>query len=239
MGLHWVINFCNNTRFILKTDDDVVVNIYKLVHFLTEIGSDPKQATGFLYCNFEGRGYGEPPIRRSKSKFYMNTTYYKYDLYPPYCHGPGYVFSIDVAVRLLESTKKVPLFKFEDVFMGFCAKVAGIEPQTNFLGFYVDISPDSWKPFHWDIIKHLGTIFKTNATQFEDSPQQKSIAHYRTLCIFSIVALVLASMICILLVICFVPSLCKNTFRFSQYVIHIAIFRIRLFIVRLVKLYAH
>ena len=235
MGLHWVNNYCNNTRFVLKIDDDVVVNIYKLLHFLTEIDSDPKQASGFLYCNVQGRGYGELPIRRNDSKFYMNTTDYKYDLYPPYCQGPGYVFSIDVAVRLFESTKKVPLFKFEDVFMGFCAKVAGIEPQTNFFGFYVDIPRDSRKPFHWTILKHLGTPFKTNATQFEDSTQQNSIAYYRRLCIFSIVALVLASMICIILVICFVPCLCKNIFRFSQYVIYIAIFRIRLFIVRLVS----
>lgn len=235
MGLHWATHFCNNTRFVLKTDDDVVVNIYKLVHFLMEIDNDPKQSSGFLYCNIEGQEHGVLPIRRNDSKFYMNTTDYMYDLYPPYCHGPGYVFSIDVAVKLLISTKKVPFFKFEDVFMGFCTKTAGIEPQNNYFGFYVDIPNDNWKPFHWTLLKHLGTNFKTNAIQYEDSPQQNSINYYRVLFIFSIIALILVTMVCIIFVMWTVPWLCKSMFRFSKYVIHKYCFRIQLYIASLIE----
>ena len=227
MGLHWVNNFCNNTRFILKTDDDVVVNIYKILHFLIEIDNDPTKNTGFLYCNVEGGRQGAVPIRRSNSKFYMNTTDYKYDLYPPYCHGPGYVFSIDVAVKLLNSTKIVPFFKFEDVFMGFCIKAAGIVPQNDFFGFYIDISHNSWKQFHWTILKHLGNAFKTNATQFEDTPNQKSISHYRSFFSFIIIAMVFMGFICILLAIWLVPWFCKTIFLFSQYAIPISLSRIR------------
>ena len=215
MGLHWVNNFCNETRFVMKTDDDVVVNIYKLVHFLIEVDSKIRAASGFLYCNVEGRGHGVAPIRRNESKFYMNETEYRYDLYPPYCHGPGYVFSFDVAARLLESTKRVPIFKFEDVFMGFCTKTAGIEPQQSVFGFYIDISNDDRKPFYWTILKHLGTKFKTNATQYEQSPIQNSIIYYKILCLSSIIAVALLIVMSILCIFWFVLWLYRNGLRFS------------------------
>ena len=193
MGLHWVTNYCNSTRFLLRTDDDVVVNIYKLVHFLKEIGSGSK-SSNFLYCNVEGQGTGVLPIRNQYHKFYVNTTDYKYDLYPPYCHGLGSVFSVDVATKLLEASKRVPFFKFEDVFMGFCAKVAGIEPQNSFFGFYMDIDeepqskPFYWtivkhldrKPFHWAILKHLhGKPWKIKSKEFKLSRVQNGIFFYR------------------------------------------------------------
>ena len=215
MGLHWVNNFCNQTRFVMKTDDDVVVNIYKLVHFLIEVDSNTRAASEFLYCNVEGRGRGVAPIRRNESKFYMNATDYRYDLYPPYCHGPGYVFSFDVAARLLESTRKVPFFKFEDVFIGFCTTTAGLEPQHSVFGFYIDISNDDWKPFHWTILKHLGTKFLTNATQYEQFPIQNSIIYNKLLRLSSISAVALLTVMSILCIFWCVPWLYRKVFRSS------------------------
>ena len=235
MGLHWATNYCNTTRFILKTDDDVVVNIYKLVHFLKEIDSGPKQTSGFLYCNVEGQGYGVLPIRSDKSKFYMNETDYVFDLYPPYCHGPGYVFSVDVATQLLESTRKVPFLKFEDVFMGFCTRVAGIEPRNNFFGFYVDIFYNNWKPFHWTVLKHLGRAFETDSKQYEYSPVKKSITYYRILLFLIILGALLVCILCLSFVVCFIPWVCKRLFRFSRYAIPAIIVHVRNLNIRFVR----
>ena len=235
MGLHWATNYCNTTSFILRTDDDVVVNIYKLVHFLREIDIGPKQTSGFLYCNVQGQGYGVLPIRTDKSKFFINKTDYMFDLYPPYCHGPGYVFSVDVATQLLESTRKVPFLKFEDVFMGFCTKIAGIEPLNNFFGFYVDISYDYWKPFHWTVLKHLGRAFETDSKQYEYSPVKKSITYYRILLFLIILGGLLVCILCLSFVVCFIPWICQRLFRYSRYAIPAIIVRVRNLNIRLVR----
>ena len=37
-ALHWIVTFCNRTRFVLKTDDDAVVNMRALLKHLGDIG---------------------------------------------------------------------------------------------------------------------------------------------------------------------------------------------------------
>ena len=184
MGLHWVTNYCDKTRFVLKTDDDVMVNIYKLIHFLQEIDSRHSNNSKFLFCNIEGEGTGVLPIRNERSKFYIDNKEYSPGVYPPFCHGPGYFFSYDVARRLYESTKQVPLVRFEDVFMGFCAKVADIKPVNHFLGFYMDISNESSKPWEWTILKHFGRnkVSWNNAWQeIKTNTVHHSILYYKSL----------------------------------------------------------
>ena len=223
MGLHWVTNYCNSTRYVLRTDDDVVVNTYKLVHFLREVDSG-SQSSKFLYCNVEGQGIGVLPIRNKYHKFYVNMTDYKYDFYPPYCHGLGSIFSMDVATRLLVASKRVPFYKFEDVFMGFCVQVAGIEPRDSFFGFYMDIDeepqikPFYWtlwkrfemKPFHWAILKHLhGQPWRIKSKEFELSPIQHGIIYYRILLILIIISAVSVCFMAILLILYLLPRCCK------------------------------
>ena len=154
MGLYWVNKYCSNTKFVLKVDDDVIVNIQKLIKFLQEVFSDTLTYPGFLYCNVQG--HGTAPIRRKSSKFYIKYTEYALNLYPPYCHGPGYVFSYAVASKLFQTTKRVPFLRFEDVFIGFCAKVAGIELRDNVFGFRIDVSKNPVKYFDWVVLKHFG-----------------------------------------------------------------------------------
>ena len=223
MGLHWVTNYCNSTRYVLRTDDDVVVNTFKLVHFLIDIDSGSK-TPNFLYCNVEGKGTGVLPIRNKYHKFYVNITDYKYDLYPPYCHGLGSIFSIDVATRLLEASKRVPFYKFEDVFMGFCTRVAGIDPQDSFFGFYMDIDeepqikPFYWtlwkhldmKPFHWAILKHLHQQpWRIKSKEFELSPVQNGIIYYRIVFLIIIITVVSICLMVIIFTLYLLPRCCK------------------------------
>ena len=36
-GVHWMNTYCANASFVMKNDDDVMINIYELVHFLPGI----------------------------------------------------------------------------------------------------------------------------------------------------------------------------------------------------------
>ena len=197
MGLHWVREYCNNTKFVLKTDDDVMVNIFKMVRFLQKIQTT--ETPSFLYCNVEGKGRGVPPIRDNSSKFYVDFSEYSANLYPPYCHGPGYIFSKNVASRLLHATKHVPFVKFEDVFIGFCAQVARIVLQDHFsFGFYIAISRNANTNFDFVLLKHTHTTSKKDwDTMWQDIqslPERHDLKYYNTLILLFIA-------ICLLLIL--------------------------------------
>ena len=47
----------------------------------------------------------------------------------------GYLLTLSVARKLLEASRQVPLFKFEDVYLtGMVARLAGVAP-TDHVGF--------------------------------------------------------------------------------------------------------
>ena len=159
LGLHWVHKFCNQSHFIVKTDDDVFINVFKLVRFLQMLQSSSSHLTNFLYCKVNRR----IQARRSNDfKWYLSPEEYDYDLFPPYCNGVGYILSADVAAQLYSVTKHVPFLSIEDVYIGFCAKYSGITPTESRLGFEIDFRYERKEEnfvalLDWSIFINAGT----------------------------------------------------------------------------------
>jgi len=81
MAMKWAANSCHSTKFFLKVDDDVLVNMYALLPFLRRYQEPVNNSI-----------YGLPQlndkvVRRTRSKFYMSKIDYPNDFYPPYCGG--------------------------------------------------------------------------------------------------------------------------------------------------------
>lgn len=132
MGLHWMNSYCRKATFVMKSDDDVMINIYKLVYFLQELIKTKSESHNFYF----GLAMQPSPFRSNTSKWYMSYSDYKYSQYPPYCLGSGYVLSNDVAIKIYGVTKQVPFFWIDDVYMGFCAKLLNIELTDQSFGYY-------------------------------------------------------------------------------------------------------
>ncbi|XP_030433389.1 beta-1,3-galactosyltransferase 5 isoform X1 [Gopherus evgoodei] len=113
MGIEWVHKFCHQSRFVMKTDSDMFVNIFYLTELLLRKNRSTGFFTGFLKMN-------ELPIRKINSKWYVSKDEYPGSTYPPFCSGTGYVFSTDVASQIYNISESVPFIKLEDVFIGLC-----------------------------------------------------------------------------------------------------------------------
>ena len=106
LGLYWASNRCSKVDYIFKTDDDVYINIEALSEFIT------LQRPG-------GSFYGgkcllhSSPIRDKKSKWYMSASEYPKNQYDPFCLGPMYFMSMNVAKRIvpLEKNELLPFLK--------------------------------------------------------------------------------------------------------------------------------
>ncbi|XP_073448989.1 beta-1,3-galactosyltransferase 2-like [Aquarana catesbeiana] len=130
MGIDWVSVYCPGAKYVMKTDCDMFVNTEHLLDFL-EPNEPIKQNyfTGYLLENHQ-------PHRNKDSKWHMPHSLYPYDVYPTFCSGTGYVFSGDVAPRILRASFNVKYVYLEDVFVGICLDKEGIKitpPVDSFL----------------------------------------------------------------------------------------------------------
>ena len=201
LGLYWVNNFCLKANYVVKIDDDTILNVYKLIYFLHELDKSGRSTSTLMYCKIAAYSL---PDRIESSKFYVSYTEYPYAFYPLYCAGPGYLFSNDVAIALYEASKQVPFYKYEDVYIGFCAEVAGTPLTDSVFGFYIHTTKEwyNW-PIDWDILRHLDRDSKQWYRMWNHSlsyavQHTGTLKYYRTLKVCFII--VISSVICVLLI---------------------------------------
>ena len=132
MGLEWASKYCD-FQFLLKTDDDVFVNPYKLIDFL-EKPATPKTKFYTGNCQFSAT-----PLR--DGKYAVSWEEYNKTKYPDFCNGPAYVLSSDLIPKLVDlfdvSKKPMPL---EDVYIGSLLEIiGGVKVISN--GLFSAINP--------------------------------------------------------------------------------------------------
>lgn len=121
MALQWVTHFCRSTVFVLKVDDDVFINVFRLLPLVKYMNMTAENKN-ILMCqvNMKAKVY-------RTGKYKVSEEEYAGDYYPPFCLGPAYLMSLDVAERLFFSSKSTAAFKLEDVYTtGFLAAKVGI-----------------------------------------------------------------------------------------------------------------
>ncbi|XP_043940731.1 beta-1,3-galactosyltransferase 2-like [Protopterus annectens] len=121
MGLQWVKTFCPKVSYVIKIDSDMFLNTEYLVRFLNpEIPMKENYFTGYVIR-------GNAPFRDSAWSYYVPYELYKPDYYPPFCGGPGYAFSGDMAKKIYDIAHVIKPFNMEDAFVGVCLEKLGIK----------------------------------------------------------------------------------------------------------------
>ncbi|XP_076460774.1 beta-1,3-galactosyltransferase 1-like [Babylonia areolata] len=125
-GLHWVLRYCPQAKFILKADDDVFVNVPLLTTFLLNRGSNNS-----IY----GHIYLVPRVFRGKGRWAVDEDVYPFSYFPVYMSGTSYVMATDAARKILKTSHVVPLIPVEDAFItGVLAQITGVR-RINTSGF--------------------------------------------------------------------------------------------------------
>jgi hypothetical protein len=91
----WASEFCPNVRYILRINDHVVVNTFKLFEYLSpEKARDYRNiVSGLLFRDTN-------PVRDSGSKYYIPFDEYEFEHYLPYIEGSVYLMSSDLAFNV-------------------------------------------------------------------------------------------------------------------------------------------
>lgn len=105
-GFKWITKFCNKATFVMKSDDDAFIDIFKIVTTLREmfdLQPDHRVPSGILACSL----FPDGTSAKRDGKWALTMTEYPNKTYPSYCSGIAYFLSPDVLVRLhVEANKK-------------------------------------------------------------------------------------------------------------------------------------
>ncbi|KAL9970181.1 hypothetical protein ACROYT_G022514 [Oculina patagonica] len=108
MGVEWAAKYCD-FQFLLKADDDVFVNPYRLMEYLGN--SDTPKTELYL-----GRVASSGIVHR-RGKYAVSVEEYNGTRYPAFCNGPAYLLSWDLVNKLVDLFDVKKPLKLEDVYI--------------------------------------------------------------------------------------------------------------------------
>ncbi|CAH1980496.1 unnamed protein product [Acanthoscelides obtectus] len=108
--LEWVDNYCPKASFVLKTDDDMFINVSRLLAFIAKHKPETRAIYGRLAKKWK-------PIRNKMSKYYISPQQYKPPVFPDFTTGPAYLLPANLAKELYLTALNHTYFKLEDVFV--------------------------------------------------------------------------------------------------------------------------
>lgn len=125
MGLKWASHFCSHARYVLKMDDDIMVDLFQWVHKLEEQYPQlDNQMLGY-------KQIGLTPQRDPKSKWYVSQEEYPGKVYPDFMSGWAYVTSPKTAMNLVQQSQQIEFNWIDDLWVsGILGKKINVELLT-------------------------------------------------------------------------------------------------------------
>ena len=119
MGFKWASSRCVVAKTVMKTDDDMYINVQKVINIIR------RNAT-LLQTNVIGAcTHNLRPYRNKDHHWYASVNSYPGKYYPDFCYGASILMSINIAEKIYQISPHVPFFHLEDVYVGLCLKRIG------------------------------------------------------------------------------------------------------------------
>lgn len=114
MGLKYVIYHCPGVKYVVKVDDDILVNTSKLKSFLSREIS-PNGAKDVIMCTTV---VNARTLRSYRSKWRISFDEYPYRYFPTFCRGMSIIYTPDVIFNLYNKAQRNKKYvKLDDVFI--------------------------------------------------------------------------------------------------------------------------
>jgi hypothetical protein len=130
--LRWAQRKCLNTKYFMKADDDIIVNVRKLIE---NLNSFKNGLNGIILTQ-------KQPFRVVNSQWFMPECIYPDEYYPDYVFGGAYIMTKDTVNSLNKALKHYSgvVIDIDDVFItGILSDFAGIKRyDTNKIGLTSD-----------------------------------------------------------------------------------------------------
>ncbi|KAL3271542.1 hypothetical protein HHI36_022019 [Cryptolaemus montrouzieri] len=110
MGLKWVNQYCNTTQFVIKMDDDIIVNMMKVLDLLKKFNDKENFIGGYVLKGLQAK-------RERANKWFVTKEEYPMDIYPPFVSGWFYVTTPTLCKKIEQLSYAEKYFWIDDVFV--------------------------------------------------------------------------------------------------------------------------
>lgn len=151
MGLKWVDIHCKSTKIIFKADDDMVVDVFRLVRHIQTLHEHGIGTRRTILCDF---WVNRPVSRDAASKWAVTKAEFEEDTYPPYCPGLALLMTPDLIHPLYVESLHTRYFWVDDVyFTGILPRKQNVtyHPLSALTSFGV-VTPDNYLSLESDYI---------------------------------------------------------------------------------------
>ncbi|GFS15001.1 beta-1,3-galactosyltransferase 1-like [Elysia marginata] len=150
----WASLYCQESTFVLKADDDMYINVHRLLSKLrTQFEKGPLFIMGTLHPDSK-------PFRTKGHKWFMPPSEYRQKKYPNYVSGTAYAMTTTAAMRLYVESFYVRSLFLEDVYL------------TGILADKASVPRVSESEFSAQKIDPTGCNFKGRISGHRNSPEE-------------------------------------------------------------------
>ncbi|KAL7071727.1 hypothetical protein ACQ4LE_009181, partial [Meloidogyne hapla] len=126
VAFQWQQIFCSNTQYILKTDDDTIVDFDRLLWWIDN--DFAHRVAKYPASVFGGMIKKSTPIRNQDHRWYVSPVDFPNPIFPHYANGPTYLLTSKAVQAIMNATDNVHAFPIEDVlYTGILANLANVK----------------------------------------------------------------------------------------------------------------
>lgn len=136
VGIKWVLTFCRQAWYVVRTNDDVFVHMTNLIQVLTsKHAADKRSIFGQRTTNATMFDFRVPKPCGKMCVASHDHKHLRY--YPPYIHGSFYVITADILQELYTTAISIIYFWIEDVYLaGFVVQAMVNVTQVDWSAYY-------------------------------------------------------------------------------------------------------
>jgi hypothetical protein len=139
MMLRWISEHCRSKsidddlrKYVLFIDDDYYLNLDVLLTYVQQIDRRPDATRHERETFVTGHVYVDSrPRRFLNDRWYISIDDYPYDRYPPYVTAGCFLMTRSSAPLFYLASKYLPLFRFDDIYVGLLAYAMSIRLIDN------------------------------------------------------------------------------------------------------------
>lgn len=110
-GMQWVLTHCSKVRYIVKLDDDLVVEPFRLTEYLR---CNMKPDSRNLHCSVLAR---QSVIRHKDSPWFVPQELFQEHQYYVYCAGMAIIMTLPVMRDLYRWSRLIPPYSVDDAYV--------------------------------------------------------------------------------------------------------------------------
>ncbi|XP_026477555.1 beta-1,3-galactosyltransferase 5-like, partial [Ctenocephalides felis] len=148
MGLKWATENCRHVEFIIKMDDDIIVDIYGILHVIDQNVQPKELLMGYVLKDMT-------PKREPANKWFVKHEEFASTTYPTFLSGWLYITNPHTAKLLVAESENIPYFWIDDVYVtGILAdslniKHTSINKYYTVHPEYIECCINDWKKYQF------------------------------------------------------------------------------------------